>query len=222
MQQILAREARRTRPDYFAYIPSSWDDQAEDRTNEHFLVFEGPGDALMAIWTQSWQAPGLGNINRTMFARSEDAGVTWSPPRRMAGPQGRDDPAHMASWAFPMVSQIRPHLRRLQPAPGHPGWIKMHTGTMDGVYSDDGGRTWSPAAEHPHAQEPLRRSRGQDPGRVDRLAEADARPERRLFRRLLALGQPGRRHAQEGRVAGRRSSRWSSSCASRTWMTTPR
>ena len=34
-EQILAREARRTQPDYITYIPSSWDDSAEDRTNEH-------------------------------------------------------------------------------------------------------------------------------------------------------------------------------------------
>lgn len=163
VQQVLAREARRTHPDYITYIPSSWDDQAEDRTNEHFLVFEGPGEVLMAIWTQSWQAPGLGNINRTMFARSEDAGVTWSPPRRIAGPSGRDDPAHMTSWAFPLVSRSGRIYVVYNRHHGIQGWIKFHTGTMGGFYSDDGGRTWSPPQEIPMPKSPYDDPEGKIP-----------------------------------------------------------
>ena len=153
VDQILAHEARRTQPDYITYIPSSWDDQAEDRTNEHFLVFEGPGDALMTIWTQSWRT-GQGNINRTMFSRSDDAGVTWSRPRQIAGPQDRDDPTHMTSWAFPMVSRSGRIFVVYNRHHGVKGWIKFHTGTMAGFYSDDGGESWSAPQEIPMPKSP--------------------------------------------------------------------
>lgn len=162
MAQVLSLQARRTQPDYIAYIPSSWDDQAEDRTNEHFLVFEGPGEALMAIWTQSWRT-GQGNINRTMFARSDDAGATWSRPKRIAGPKDRDDPTHMTSWAFPLVSRSGRIYVVYNRHRGIKGWIKFHTGTMAGFYSDDGGETWTEPQEIAMPKSPYDDPEGKTP-----------------------------------------------------------
>ncbi|MEI7437276.1 MAG: hypothetical protein WCL16_10795 [bacterium] len=49
----LLREVRRTNPDYIVYVPASDVDALADTGNEHFLVFDGPDDSLMAVWTQS-------------------------------------------------------------------------------------------------------------------------------------------------------------------------
>jgi hypothetical protein len=141
-QAILQREARRTEPDYITYIPKSWDNSTQDSHNEHFLVFEDPEGGLSAVWTQAL-APQAGPANRIVFSRSKDDGVSWEAPSHVAGPRTADDPAHMASWAFPMVSMSGRIYVIYNQHQGISGWIPMHTGTMDGVYSDDGGRTWS-------------------------------------------------------------------------------
>jgi hypothetical protein len=141
-RDILKQRLQLTRPDYIAYIPSSWDDSADDRGNEHFLVFDGPDNSLMAVWTQAWKSS-KGNINHIMFSRSDDDGITWESPKLIAGPKGRDDPSHMASWAFPMVSGSGRIYILYNQNQGVKGWILFHTGTMSGVYSDDGGATWS-------------------------------------------------------------------------------
>ncbi|MGH9839773.1 MAG: NAD(P)-dependent oxidoreductase [Blastocatellia bacterium] len=105
VQKLLQRELQRSRPDYVAYVPKHWDGSANDSHNEHFLVFEGKGRTLMAVWTQSSGLPGLPPNNRIMFSRSEDDGVKWAPPTRLVGPADQKDPALIASWAFPMVSK---------------------------------------------------------------------------------------------------------------------
>jgi len=42
-----------TKPDYVVYVPKSMDGSTNDTGNEHFLVFDGPDNSLMAVWTQS-------------------------------------------------------------------------------------------------------------------------------------------------------------------------
>jgi len=147
MQETLRRRAQLTRPDYIAYIPSSWDESAYDRVNEHFLTFDGPDGSLMAIWTQEFILPGKGNINHTIFSRSDDEGVTWAPPKVVAGPKSVDDPAHMTSWAFPLVSKSGRIYVIYNRHTGVVGWIRFHTGGMAGIYSDDCGATWSEPQE---------------------------------------------------------------------------
>lgn len=136
-------ELRRTNPDYIAYVPRSFDGSTNDSHNEHFLVFDGPDGSMMAVWTQSHGRPGAGPQNRIMFSRSGDEGVTWKAPRRVAGPAGPDDPAHMTSWGFPMVSRSGRIYVVFNRNDGSKGWIQMHTGRMAAVYSDDKGASWS-------------------------------------------------------------------------------
>jgi len=143
MQGIMRQRARLTRPDYVVFVPSSWDPSGYDSHNEHFLVFDGPDGSLMAIWTQSWSKPGEGQINHTVFSRSDDEGVTWTAPVVIAGPKDRDDPTHMTNWAFPMVSASGRIYVVWNQHQGVKGWIRFHTGTMAGCYSDDNGATWS-------------------------------------------------------------------------------
>ena len=146
MQETIQRELQRTQPDYVCYVPESFDGSTADGLNEHFLVFDGSDGSLMAIWTQSTcriGGPGLRQKNRIMFSRSDDEGVTWAEPTRIAGPADSEDPAHMASWAFPMVARSGRIYVIYNQNIGTSGWIEMHTGRMDGIYSDDSGATWS-------------------------------------------------------------------------------
>ena len=141
VREHLQKELQRSQPDYLLFVPRHWDGSTHDSHNEHILVFDGPDGSLMAVWTQSMRDPAP--ANRILFARSDDDGVTWAPPLRIAGPTTPDDPAHMASWAFPMVSKHGRVYVLYNQNHGNQGWIKMHTGTMDGIYSDDNGHTWS-------------------------------------------------------------------------------
>jgi len=163
-QKILQKRVQLTGPDYIAYAPRSLDPTARDRTNEHFLTFDGPDGSLMAIWTQAWQEPGRGNINHTMFSRSEDEGVTWSPPQVIAGPKDRDDPTRMACWAFPLVSKSGRIYVVYNQNQGVKGWILFHTGTMSGIYSDDNGATWSQPQDIPMPKSPYDDPEGEIPG----------------------------------------------------------
>ena len=142
-EEKLKQRLKLTTPDYVTYVPSGLSDLAEDKGNEHFLVFDGPDATLMAVWAQAWLSPGKGNVNRTVFAYSRDEGETWSSPTLVAGPKDRDDPTHMASWAFPMVSRSGRIYVVYNQNKGVKGWILFHTGGMAGVYSDDRGKTWS-------------------------------------------------------------------------------
>lgn len=139
-RDILKQRLQLTRPDYVVYIPSSWDDSADDRGNEHFLVFDGPDNSLMAVWTQAWESPKL-----------------------IAGPKDRADPLHMASWAFPMVSSSGRVYVLYNQNQGVKGWILFHTGTMSGVYSDDGGATWSEPQPTPMPHSPYDDPEGKIP-----------------------------------------------------------
>jgi len=88
VRTTIERELRRTKPDYVAYVPGHWDGSTHDSLNEHFLVFDGPDQSLMAVWTQSDGASGGGSRqkNRIRFSRSTDEGATWEKPSHVAGP----------------------------------------------------------------------------------------------------------------------------------------
>ena len=137
VKETLQKEVQRSQPDYIVYVPGSFDGSTHDGHNEHFLVFDGPDGSLMAIWTQNINAPNGPVGNRIVFSRSTDEGVTWAPPKHLAGPATPKDPAHMASWAFPMVSKSGRIYVLFNRNQGNSGWIQMHTGTMEGIYSDD-------------------------------------------------------------------------------------
>ena len=94
----------RTSPDYVAYVPRGG--AANDWTNQHFLVVRSWSGAFLAVWTM---ATFEGKPDqRVVFARSDDAGVTWSEPRVVDGPNGDD--GRIASWGFPVLA---PELRRV-------------------------------------------------------------------------------------------------------------
>ncbi|UCD30564.1 MAG: exo-alpha-sialidase [Planctomycetota bacterium] len=161
IKDLLQREVMRSRPDYIVYVPGHYDGSTNDSHNEHFLVFEGPDGSLMAVWTQS--GGGKSQVNRIMYSRSDDEGVTWAPPKRLVGPAGPDDPTHMASWAFPMVSKSGRIYVLYNRNQGNYGWIKMHTGTMEGIYSDDNGKTWSTPQNIPMPPSPYDDPEGKIP-----------------------------------------------------------
>ena len=133
-------EIQRTKPDFVVYRPGSLDGSTGDTGNEHFLAFDGPDGSIMAVWTQS-TGEGHGD-HRIVFSRSDDEGVTWSAPLRLAGPERKGE-GRQASWGFPLVSRSgRIYVLWNQ----HQGLVDFHhqfTGTMDGRYSDDAGKTWS-------------------------------------------------------------------------------
>ncbi|NMA47154.1 MAG: exo-alpha-sialidase [Lentisphaerae bacterium] len=137
---LIARELQRSAPDYVVYVPKSVDGSTFDTGNEHFLVFPGPDGSLMAVWTQS-SYEGAGD-HRIMFTRSADDGRSWSTPVHVVGPRRPGD-GRMASWGFPLVSRSGRIYVLYNQYQGIDDVIHQHTGTMDGVYSDDCGRTWS-------------------------------------------------------------------------------
>lgn len=151
VRAVLDREVRRSRPDFVVYRPGSVDGSTFDTGNEHFLVSEEPGGGLLAVWTQS-SFEGAGD-HRIMMARSADGGRTWSPPSRVVGPE-RPGAGRMASWGFPLVSKSGRIYVVYNQYQGIDDVIHQHTGTMDAVYSDDGGRTWSAPQTVPMARSP--------------------------------------------------------------------
>jgi len=145
-------ELRRSRPDYVVYVPKSLDGSTLDTGNEHFLVFDGPDGSLMAVWTQS-TCEGAGD-HRIMFSRSADEGATWSPPRRIAG-IARKGEGLQASWGFPLLSAAGRIYVVYNQYQGIADYHPQVTGTMDCVYSDDLGRTWSKPGTIPMKRSPL-------------------------------------------------------------------
>ena len=137
----LKRELGRTEPDYIVYVPESTDGSTHDTGNEHFLVFQGPDGSLMAVWTQSTYE-GMSD-QRIVFSKSEDGGRTWTPPEVIAGPAPPEFKGHMASWGFPMVSSSGRIYVLYSRHTGINDVFTHTTGLMAGIYSDDGGRTWS-------------------------------------------------------------------------------
>ncbi|MEX0776328.1 MAG: exo-alpha-sialidase [Phycisphaeraceae bacterium] len=115
-----------------------------DTSNEHFLVFPGSDGQLLAVWTQS-SYEGAGD-HRIMFARSLNGGRVWRAPMHLVGPRWLGD-GLPASWAFPLVSKsgrlyvIYHQHQGVEDAHSDP--FACWAGTMDCIYSDDGGLIWS-------------------------------------------------------------------------------
>lgn len=133
-------ELRRSNPDYVVYVPKSADGSTHDTGNEHFLVFDGPDGSLMAVWTQS-SYEGAGD-HRIVFSRSTDEGLTWHEPLMIAG-SPRKGEGSQASWGFPLISSSGRIYVVYNQFQGIVDYHHQVTGSMDAVYSDDMGRTWS-------------------------------------------------------------------------------
>jgi BNR repeat-like domain len=139
-----APEWKRSNPDVVIYLPKG--ETYHDTDNEHFLVFPSPsGKELLATWTQS-SCEGRGD-NRVMIARSKD-GQNWSAPAMIAGsPPGSK--GGQASWGFCIVSRKGRfylfYTRQTELTDGNP----QGCGMMGCAYSDDEGKSWTPAADIP-------------------------------------------------------------------------
>jgi hypothetical protein len=129
-----------TKPDYVVFVPKIESDEITDTGNEHFIVFEGPNGQLMAVWTQCTRE--AEPDQHIVFAQSPDRGRSWASPRLIAGP-GKAGEGHMASWAFPLVSKAGRIYVLYSQSVGKNDTFPHHTGRMDGIYSDDAGKTWS-------------------------------------------------------------------------------
>ena len=142
---------QRSKPDYVVYVPSSIDGSTHDTGNEHFLVFDGPDGSMMAVWTQSTRE-GAGD-HRIVFSRSSDEGVTWAPPKRLAGPRWPGD-GPIANWGYPLLSKSGRIYVVYNQFQGLVDLKDQLTGTMDCVYSDDLGETWSAPGTIPMRRSP--------------------------------------------------------------------
>lgn len=140
MEKIVPAQLHATQPDYVVFVPDVRGGSIAQTGNEHFLVFDGPDGSLMTIWTQS---TGEGQPDQhIVFAQSTDEGKTWSKPRLIAGP-ARAGEANIASWAFPLVSKTgRIYVLYSQHIGKFDSFFHT-TGRLDGIYSDDLGKTWS-------------------------------------------------------------------------------
>lgn len=144
-------QLRITQPDYVVFVPEVTEAGVNDTGNEHFLVTEHPDGALLAVWTQS--SAESQPDQHIAFARSTDGGATWTRPAIIAGPKRPGD-GPMASWGYPLVSRrgriyvlYSQHIGKHDNFPHHTGWL-------DGIHSDDGGRTWSAPQRVPVARSP--------------------------------------------------------------------
>jgi hypothetical protein len=140
LKAIIPRTLRSTHPDFVAFVPSIEDAAMNQTGNEHFLVFDGPDDSLMAVWTQSTHE---GQPDQhIVFARSQNEGVTWSRPRIIAGP-GKVGEGNIASWAFPLVSKSGRIYVIYSQHVGKFDTFFHTTGRMTGIFSDNNGTNWS-------------------------------------------------------------------------------
>ena len=159
----IEKELGRSNPDYVVYKPGEALGNG-DSGNQHFLVFDGPDGSMMAIWTQHMHE-GSGD-HRIVFTRSDDEGETWDPPKRIAGPT-EIAPDKQASWGFPMVSKSGRIYVLYNRSLGYgdfdkqlpEGWRDINwiitSGKMEGIYSDDAGKTWSEPQEIAMPKSPL-------------------------------------------------------------------
>ena len=73
LKHQLESEITRTNPDFVVHIPEGPPlPPKKGAANEHFLVFDGPDGALMAVWTQSTHEGDPDQ--RIVFVRSDDEG----------------------------------------------------------------------------------------------------------------------------------------------------
>jgi len=152
VEHILQQEMQRSKPDYVAYQPKSIDGSTFDTGNEHFLVTDAPDGNMMAVWTQSTLEGG--GDHRIMFSRSLDEGITWTSPKRLVGPRWVGD-GKIASWGYPLVSKSGRIYVVYNQYQGSIDTIDQFTGTMDCIYSDDLGETWTTPQTIPMDRSPF-------------------------------------------------------------------
>ncbi|MGE4564834.1 MAG: exo-alpha-sialidase [Victivallaceae bacterium] len=140
----LAVEIGRTGPDYVVYAPKHADGLDFDAGNEQPMIFDAPGGVLMAVWTQS-SYEGAGD-HRIMLSRSFDAGRSWDGPRMLAGSPRPGAEEKQASWGFPLISKSGRIYVIYNQFTGRIDYHHQMTGEMVGIYSDDGGGSWSAPA----------------------------------------------------------------------------
>jgi len=138
--------------DYTVFVPKQPREEHKrnkaavgDTFNDHFHVLEDPERGLLyAFWTQgSYEAA---NDEHVVFSRSNDGGKSWTEPVILAGSSTLADPKPVAAWQQPMISRSgRIYLLWNQETT-----LKKHLcGIMQGRYSDDCGKTWSPTETVP-------------------------------------------------------------------------
>lgn len=148
----LDAEIKRTRSDIVVYRPQFEGMASGDNGNEHFLVFESNKSSdLLAIWTQSTYEGS--KDHRIMFARSKDRGMTWLPPKKIVGPS-KPGESDMASWGFPIVAETGRMYCIYNQFRGITDRSPQLTGTMDCIYSDDDGESWSEPETIPMPRSP--------------------------------------------------------------------
>jgi hypothetical protein len=177
LQARIPGQLAATQPDFVVFVPKVSDAGVSDTGNEHFLAFDGPDGSLMAVWTQS-SAEGAPD-QHIAFSRSDDEGLSWSEPRLLAGPRRAGD-APMASWAYPLVSRGGRIYVLYSQHIGSADTFFHHTGWLDGIYSDDAGRTWSEPQ-----RVPTRRSTHDNP-------DPALPPNMLCWQKPLRLGPEGR------------------------------
>ena len=106
--------------------------------NDHFhVLWDEARRMYYAFWTQgSWEGAGDHHI---VFSRSADRGRTWTAPLTLAGSEIRAARRFDASWQQSMLSRSG-RLYVLWNQKIRRGWPNE---ILCGVFSDDGGRTWS-------------------------------------------------------------------------------
>lgn len=129
-------EITRTKPDYTIFKPTL----NNDTGNEHVLVFDAPDGSLMVVWTQS-SYEGAGD-HRIVLSRSKDNGKNWSQPVRIAGPSQKGQ-CNQTSWGFPLVSKSGRIYVLYNQYQGIADFHHQVTGTMDAIFTDDLGKSWS-------------------------------------------------------------------------------
>ncbi len=135
-------------PDYVVFVPTQPRDAAKrdiskpgDTYNDHFQVIYNPSNRMLyAFWTQATYESDIDQ--HVAFAKSSDKGVTWTRPVILAGSHNKRNPALLASWQQPMLTKGgRLYCFWNQQKTGA---FHSHYGDMYGIFSDDGGETWTP------------------------------------------------------------------------------
>ena len=144
-------------PDYVVFVPRNPHRNRKDKLtaeelrmrgdtyNDHFQVISDPARGLLyAFWTQAtWEGCTDQHI---AFSKSADKGLTWTYPVVLAGSECRAYPKLRASWQQPMLAKSgRLYCLWNQQTTSRP----PHYGQMFGLYSDDGGETWSEPKQVP-------------------------------------------------------------------------
>ena len=143
-QEILEREAVRTRPDYRLFLPRETG-YRDDNVHLHVVRHTTDGK-LFAVWTQSTY-DGYGN-NHAVFAVSADEGMHWSEPKYIVGcTEDHSGEDVQASWAIPVVSPAgRIYVIYLWETDNDDRAEGGFCGVFRVISTDDLGQTWSEPA----------------------------------------------------------------------------